>query len=406
MSPPQSQARSATGGHTSAAKHDVVIAGAGLPGLALASALARQGLDVALADRSSIEARAADPASWDARVYAVSPGSVAFLDAIGAWSALPEARISPIESMRVEGDEGAVLTFSAYELGERALAWIVEERELRAALVASVRDAGVGLLAPCAFSRLSFGSDAATLSLDDGREVETRLVVGADGVRSWIRQAAGIVAEPRAYEQTAVVANFACERAHRGFARQWFHGNGAVLAWLPLPGRRVSIVWSAPSELAAQLMTLEPAALAERVATAGGHVLGALETLTAPAAFPLSYLRLPATVAHRLALIGDAAHGIHPLAGLGVNLGFGDAKALAAVLAERGPVADPGAPLLLERYARRRAEPVLAVQSVTDGLSRLFGAHSPWIARLRNLGLAAVDRLPPVKHALAQPALR
>ena len=140
--------------------------------------------------------------------------------------------------MRVEGDEGAVMTFSAYELGERALAWIVEERELRASLVREVRDAGVDVLAPAGFARLAFAPDSATLALDDGRQVEAKLVVGADGVRSWIRQAAGIVAAPRPYGQTAVVANFACERPHRGCARQWFRADGGVLAWLPLPERR------------------------------------------------------------------------------------------------------------------------------------------------------------------------
>jgi len=111
-------------------------------------------------------------------------------------------------------------------------------------------------------------------------------------------------------------------------------------------------------------------------------------------------------VAHRLALVGDAAHGVHPLAGQGANLGFGDAQALASVINARGPIDDAGTPILLERYARRRAEPVLAVQTVTDGLARLFGMHAPWIARLRNLGLSAVDRLPIAKHLLAQPALR
>ena len=120
----------------------------------------------------------------------------------------------------------------------------------------------------------------------------------------------------------------------------------------------------------------------------------------------MSLLKLPATIAHRLALVGDAAHGVHPLAGQGVNLGFGDALALAQVEAERGPVADPGTPLLLERFARRRVEPVLAMQTVTDGLARLFGRPSPWLSTLRNAGLAAVDRLPLLKRALAQPALR
>jgi 2-polyprenylphenol 6-hydroxylase len=387
-------------------RHDVLIAGAGLPGLALATALARQGLRVALADRSPVDEQGVDRSTWDARVYAVSPGSVAFLESLGAWSALPHDRLTAIESMRIEGDEGAVMTFSAYELGERALAWIVEERELRTSLVRDVRDAGVDIFAPAGFARLAFATDIATLALDDRREIETKLVVGADGVRSWIRQAAGIIAAPRPYGQTAVVANFACERPHRGCARQWFRADGSVLAWLPLPERRISIVWSAPSALADSLMALDAGTLADRVDGAGAHALGALELITPPGAFPLSYLRLPAAVAHRLALIGDAAHGVHPLAGQGVNLGFGDANALAQVLATRGPIDDAGAPILLERYARRRAEPVFAVQTVTDGLARLFGARAPWVARLRNMGLAAVDRLPIAKHLLAQPALR
>ena len=185
-----------------------------------------------------------------------------------------------------------------------------------------------------------------------------------------------------------MVANFNCERAHRGRASQWFRGDGGILAWLPLPGRRISIVWSAPDALALELLALPADALAARVAACGRHALGAFESITPAAGFPLQWQKLPTVVAHRLALVGDAAHGVHPLAGQGVNLGFGDAEALAAVLRARGPVTDPGAPLLLERYARRRAEPVLAMQTVTDALARLFGLTSPWIRTARNFGLA------------------
>ena len=385
---------------------DVLIAGAGLPGLALACALATTGLEVALADRLPLESPPPPGDDWDARVYAVSPGSAAFLDTLGAWPLLPADRVAPVERMRVEGDSAAVLSFSAYDLGERALAWIVEERELKRALLARLREANVSTFAPAGFVQLAFSPECATLTLDSGATIGSRLVVGADGLKSWTRAAAGFVAAPRPYDQTAVVANFACERAHRGEARQWFRSDGGVLAWLPLPARRVSIVWSAPTGLATELMASAPDTLAGRVAEAGGHALGAFQPITAAAAFPLTYLRLPASVAHRLALIGDAAHGVHPLAGQGVNLGFGDAQALARVLSERGPVHDAGAPILLERYARRRAEPVLAMQAVTDGLARLFGARPAWLARLRNLGMTAVDRLPVVKHALAQSALR
>ena len=391
-------------------RFDVVVAGAGLVGLALAPALARSGLKVALVDRACIAAPEADPDTWDTRVYAISPGSATFLRAQGAWQLLEAERIAPIEAMRVAGDAGATLEFSAYEMGERALAWIVEERALRAALLPLVFEAGVEVIGGVDFVSLQWTPDAGALSLADSagivRVLSAKLIVGADGVRSWVRRAAGLVADPRPYGQTAVVANFACERAHHGVARQWFRADGSVLAWLPLPGRRISIVWSAPEALAAQLLALDQAALAARVAEAGENSLGVLAAITDAASFPLSFLKLPATIAHRLALVGDAAHGVHPLAGQGVNLGFGDVDVLTAVLAQRGPVTDPGAPVLLERFARRRAEPVLAMQTVTDGLVRLFGPSTPWLKTLRNVGLSAVDRLPILKRALAQPALR
>ena len=390
----------------SSERFEVLIAGAGLPALALAPALARSGLSVALLDRAPIATPDAASDTWDARVYAISPGTAAFLQRIGAWQRLPIDRITAVETMHIEGDADGRLQFSAYDLGERALAWIVEERALRAALLPAVHAADVRVMGEAQLMSLTWSTGAVALALGDGRTLEARLMVGADGIRSWVRSAAGLVAEPRAYGQTAVVAHFACERAHHGGARQWFRADGGVMAWLPLPDRRVSMVWSAPDAEAAELLALSPEALALRVAAAGGHALGELAPLGAASGFPLQYLRLPTSVAHRLALVGDAAHGLHPLAGQGVNLGFGDAEALSDVLADRGPVDDPGAPALLTRYARRRAEPVLAMQAVTDGLARLFGARMPWLRMLRNSGLSAVDRLPGIKRALAQPALR
>jgi 2-polyprenylphenol 6-hydroxylase len=388
--------------------HDVVIVGAGLVGLSLAAALSRAGLSVSMVDRNRVVA--ADPVqgdTWDTRVYAISPGSAEFLRAYGVWQRIPAERIAPIDAMEVFGDDRGHVRFDAYEMGERSLAWIVESRELNAALVAAVRAiASIEVLAPSVPESIAWRGDRAEIRLAEGRVMTARLVVGADGVTSWARRESGMLHEPQPYDQKGVVANFATEIAHRGRAFQWFLGDRGVLAWLPLPGKRMSIVWSAPDALAAELLALEPAALVECVAAAGGHALGRLEMISAAAGFPLTLLKLPSVVSHRFALIGDAAHGVHPLAGQGDNLGFGDAATLAAVLAGRGAVGDVGAPILLERYAQRRAAPVLAMQTVTDGLVRLFGLSAPWAQVLRNRGMRAVDAVRPLKRLLAKPALR
>ena len=386
---------------------DVLIAGGGLVGLALAPALAASGLAVALCDRAPVAAPGeARDDEWDPRVYAISPGNAVLLRSLGAWQSLPAERLCAVESMRVFGDDGGVIEFDAYDVGERALAWIVEERALREALVPLVRGAGVAVHAPRALGSIVWTADRGEVRFDDGGGVTARLVVGADGLRSRVRDAAGIAAALVPYGQVGVVANFACERPHHGRAHQWFRDDGGILAWLPLPGRRISIVWSAPDALAQELLALPSAALAARVAAAGDRKLGALECITPAAGFPLQFMKLPTVVAHRVALVGDAAHGVHPLAGQGVNLGFGDVEALASVLRERGPVVDPGAPLLLERYARRRAEPVGAMQAVTDALAHLFRSRAPAVRSARNLGLAAIGRMPPARRMLAQSALR
>lgn len=389
---------------------DVVIVGAAAVGLACALALRDAGLRVALCDRAGLRVAPAN-ATWDARVYAISPGSAAFLHRVGAWQRLPEERLQAIESMRVVGDAGGAINFSAYELGERALAWIVENRALQGALIEVAQCAagagdGLSLVAPVEPDSLVVARESVRIGLSDGSALDARLLIGADGAQSWVRQQAGLLAEPVAYGHSGVVANFEVERAHEGRAWQWFLADEGVLAWLPLPGRRVSMVWSLADEKAARLLAATPEELALRVADAGGRVLGAMRCITAAKAFPLRYLRMPTCTSARVALIGDAAHCVHPLAGQGLNLGLGDADALARVLATRGRVSDCGTRVHLERFARERAEPVWAMQQVTDGLSRLFRAHDPVSVFTRNQGLAAADRLGVVKRLLAQPALR
>ncbi len=379
---------------------DVIIVGGGLAGASLAAALAQGGHRLALIER---KAPAAPGAEWDSRVYTLTPASIAFLESIGAWSRIDAERVTPIYDMRVFGDDGSSrLDFSAYESGVLQLAATVESGRLHHALWQGLeRQRNLTLMCPTVPSELRSSADRVEIDLEDGSVVAAKLVVGADGSDSWVRRAAAIDTRAGSYGQLGIVANFACSRAHRNIAYQWIRSDG-VLAYLPLPDRRVSIVWSTPEAHGRELLALEPVVLCRRVAEAGGEVLGALKPLTAPAAFPLSRLLAGRIGQGRTALIGDAAHVVHPLAGQGVNLGLGDAHALADLLRE---APDPGDRLLLRRFERARAEDILALRWVTDGLFRMFEANYRIAARIRNSGLNLVNSNPVIKTFLARRAV-
>lgn len=380
---------------------DIVIVGAGLVGASLAAALAGSGLTVAVVEPAPPAPPTED---WDSRIYAISPASAAFLAETGAWQRLDAARVQRVAAMRIAGDApGAQLEFSAYETGVAALAHIVESGRLQHALWQTVEAAAIRLIAPASPARLEVDDRGATLSLDDGTVLAGRLVVGADGAQSWVRRNAGLTARAAPYGQLGVVANFAVARSHRGVAHQWFRSDG-VLAYLPLAGDRMSMVWSTPEAHGRELLALEGTELCRRVAVAGREVLGALELVTAPKAFPLRLQTAESMIARSVALVGDAAHVVHPLAGQGVNLGFGDARALAGALRARGPAA-PGDRAVLRRYERGRAEAILAMRSVTHGLVGLFGRPGAIPSRIRNVGLNLTDRLPVVKNLLVRHAV-
>jgi 2-octaprenylphenol hydroxylase len=381
---------------------DVAVVGGGLVGAALARAL--QGLSVALVAQPAAPAAPRGDAldrrvyALDRRVYAVSPGNAAFLARLGVWQRLPAGRLTPVRAMRVFGDDGASLVeFDATAAGVSELAWIVEDSVLQEAL--ALERVVTGKL-----ERLEITAKHAVLNLSEGRSLHARLVVGADGARSAVRTLAAIASEQRDYGQTAVVANFACGRPHRNVAFQWFQG-GSVLALLPLPGDRVSMVWSVPDGRAAQLLALDAAKLACEATVASREILGELELLAAPMGLALQRLAARRLVAPRVALAGDAAHVIHPLAGQGANLGLQDAEALAATLAAREAFRDPGELRLLRRYARARAEPLLAMRAVVHGLYRLFELPGAAPARLRNAGLNLTDRVPVLKNAFIRHAM-
>jgi 2-polyprenylphenol 6-hydroxylase len=379
---------------------DVAIVGGGLAGASLAAALAQSGLRLALIERKAPPAPAPE---WDSRIYALTPASTAFLRGMGAWQRMEAGRAAPIYEMHVFGDDGrSRLDFSAYESGVSELATTVESTRLHYALWQGLqRQRNLSLLCPATPVKLIRHADRAEVGLSDGGSVSARLAVGADGADSWLRRVASIQTAAKSYGQKGIVANFSCGVEHRGAAYQWFRSDG-VLAFLPLPGGRVSIVWSTPDDHAGELLALPAAEFCGRVSAASGGVLGTLALATSPAAFPLSRLSVRSMIGSRIALVGDAAHVVHPLAGQGVNLGFGDALSLAALL---GGARDPGDHLLLRRFERARAEDILALRWVTDGLFRMFDMRHPIAARIRNFGLNLTNSNAVIKTLLARRAI-
>jgi len=382
---------------------DVVIIGGGLVGASLAVVLKYSGLTIALVENQRASTGKSD--SWDSRIYAISPGNASFLEQCGAWQHLEMSRVQPVSAMRVFGDEGAELEFSAYQIGAPELNFILENRLLQQALWRELKQQdNLTLFHPASCASIDWHDDFVELTLADGREIRTRLLVGADGPDSWVRQQAGINAAPTLYQQHGVVANFIADKPHHGIAYQWFQPDG-ILALLPLPQQRVSMVWSVSPEKSAALLALPHDALCAQVADASKHTLGNLKLITPPAAFPLRILNLSHIIAPRLALVGDAAHNVHPLAGQGVNLGFRDVRELARILAQRGAQADCGDVHLLRRYERARREDIASMQLTTHTLKYLFNNTNPVLRNLRNWGMSLTNQMAPLKKLLARHAL-
>jgi 2-polyprenylphenol 6-hydroxylase len=373
------------------------VVGGGPVGAGLARACS--GHSLALLAQARRVPQPAREGVFDSRVYALSPGNVAFLQALGVWPALPQSRLAPVRAMRIFGDDGASkIEFDAYQAGVPELAWIVEDSALQDALWEGLT-AETGEL-----DQVEFSERIVRVLLRDGRTLDGRLLVGADGANSPVRRAAGIAAAESEYGQTAVVANFQCEHPHRDTAYQWFQG-GPVLALLPLPAGQVSMVWSLATAEAERVLRLDPDALCREVETASRHVLGVLTLSAAPRSYPLKRLAARRLVAPRVALVGDAGHVIHPLAGQGLNLGLQDVRELTRVLEHCDEGRDPGDLRTLRRYERARAEPILAMNIAVGGLFSLFGGDSKGMARLRNAGLNLTDRMPVLKNLLIRQAM-
>jgi 2-octaprenyl-6-methoxyphenol hydroxylase len=385
---------------------DVLIAGGGFAGLALAIAL-RDGLGdnfaVIVVDPALASAQSKDP-----RASAIAAAARRMFEAVGAWQAV-ETQAQPILDMVVTDsklDDAVRPTFLTFggdvEEGE-PFAHMIENRHLIDALVVRAREAGVELRAG-AVTGFVAGPRGIDVQFKDGGEVSARLLVGADGARSAVREAAGIAIHGWDYDQSAIVTTVAHERDHNGRAEEHFLPAGPF-AILPLTGKRSSIVWTEMKSEAERIVALPDVEFHAELEKRFGLKLGDIEVAGLRRAFPLGLFTARSFIADRVALIGDAAHIIHPIAGQGLNMGLRDAAALAEVIADAARLGlDPGGADVLERYQRWRRFDTMSMGVATDGLNRLFSNESDALRIVRDVGLGLVERMPALKRVFIREA--
>jgi 2-octaprenyl-6-methoxyphenol hydroxylase len=383
---------------------ELIVVGGGLTGLTLSIACAGAGVEVAVIDRESPATMLAEP--FDGRTTAIAHGSQQALEAIGLWRRVADGA-EPIREIRVaDGGSPLFLHYDHAELGEAPLGYIVENRKLRQALMAEAASLPtLRHLAPAAVALVEREEARAVAHLADGGRVTGALVAACDGGRSPLRGAAGIKTIAWNYPQVSIVCTVRHALPHRGVAVEHFLPGGPF-AILPMTGNRSSIVWTESAALAPALLALDEADFMQELGRRFGDYLGALALEGPRWSHPLSLLHAERYAAPRLALVGDAAHVIHPIAGQGLNLGIRDVAVLAELIVDARRLGlDIGGALLLERYERWRRFDNVMLAAVTDGLNRLFSNALPGITLARDLGLAAVDRLPPVKRFLMRHAM-
>ncbi|MHB1219308.1 MAG: UbiH/UbiF/VisC/COQ6 family ubiquinone biosynthesis hydroxylase [Alphaproteobacteria bacterium] len=383
---------------------DVLIVGGGMAGQTLAAALGGAGLEVVLVDRERpAEARTL---AHDGRTSAIAFGAMRALDAIGVGPRLAD-EAEPILEIRVsDRDSPLFLHYDHAALGNDPLGFIVENVAIRDALGEHlVGLPNVRIVAPASVAQLERGRGRATATLDDGRTVTAPLAVAADGRHSPTRRAAGINVAEWSYPQTGLVCTIAHEKPHHGVAHERFLPAGP-LAVLPMRGNRSSIVWTERADLAPAMLALDDASFAREIENRFGPHLGAMTLEGARWSYPLAFTLADRYVLPRLALLGDAARAIHPIAGQGFNLGLRDAAVLAEVVVDAARLGlDPGDASVLERYERWRRFDGLALAATTDLLNRLFSTAFPPAQIVRDLGLAMVNEIPPLKRFFMRDAM-
>ncbi len=391
---------------------DLLVVGGGMVGSALAALVAEREPDMAIVVVEAKPPAAFEPGGpYGIRVSAISTASKRILTACGAWSRIEPIRVSPYREMRVwdasgpAGGHGAI-HFDSAEIGTADLGHIVENDLIQWGLREQIRELpSVKWLAPAAIADLAPERDVTTVSLADGRRIQARLVVGADGAGSRSRQLAGIETGGWAYEQHAVVAHVTTAQPHEEVARQRFLPTGP-LAFLPLVDGRCSIVWSTTPDEAGALVAMPEADFLARLTEASDAVLGEIQACGHRASFPLQLRFARRYTDQRFALIGDAAHAVHPLAGQGVNMGFLDAASLAETLCHAVETGrDPGDAAVLRRYERWRKGENLATLLSCDAIGRLFSNDRELLKVTRRMGLSLVNAAPPLKNQFIRRAM-
>jgi len=387
---------------------DVALIGGGLNGAALALALAREGFTVRVFDAAPLDTRSDD--GFDGRATAIAAGSRSLLRALGVWERVADT-VEPISDILVsdgrvsEGASPLFLHLDHREVGDEPFGTLVENRFLRRALYDAVaEEAAIEHVAPARVERVEYGTGRAILHLEGGAQHRARLAVACDGRRSRVAREAGVRYTGWDYDQTGIVCTVEHEQPHRGVAHEYFLPSGPF-AILPLKGNRSSLVWTERKDIATAAMALDEAGFEAEVARRFGAFLGAV-TVTGPRwSYPISLSLAHDYVKPRLALVGDAAHGVHPIAGQGLNLGFKDAAALAETLGEaarRGE--DIGDLNVLRRYERWRRFDNTAMALGMDALNRLFSNDIGPLRLARDVGIAAVGRVGPLRRMFMRQA--
>ncbi|MGA9852572.1 MAG: UbiH/UbiF/VisC/COQ6 family ubiquinone biosynthesis hydroxylase [Gammaproteobacteria bacterium] len=385
---------------------DLVIVGAGVVGAALACALCNSGLRIVILDARE-PPRFPAKSELDLRVFALSPASQRILRALGVWESMRAIRVAPYTRMNVWDATGSGrIHFDCADVGETALGYIVENQLIQHALLKQLEGIrNIMTIWPATPETADFDADGVVLTLQDGQHLKASLLVAADGAESATRKLAGIETAGESYGQQAIVAHVSTEKLHHDTAWQRFLPSGPI-ALLPLADGRSSVVWSLDDARAVEIRQLDDAAFCAAVTEASAAILGKVTATSQRAAFPLQRMHAREYVRPRFALIGDAAHALHPLAGQGVNLGLLDMAVLAdVILAAHARQRDIGDLGVLRRYQRTRKGDNLTMIAALDGFKRLFSNEIAPLRLLRNTGLRAVDRFTPLKDAFMRRAM-